>query len=92
MMLDKVNEIFNVTMEDKGNETVILEMYATPEYFVVGDSIEAAYGRLGKRLIRFISRQALLEGVEKNLRQVYHVPFIGEVLEDDGKKLKIGCS
>ena len=91
-MLENINKMFRTTMVEKEDGSVDLELYASNEYFIVGDSIEGAYGRLGKRMIRFITRQAMIDGVEKSLRTVYRVRFTGRVLEDDGKKLVIGKS
>lgn len=92
LMLNNIDGMFKTSMTVRESGEVVLELFVSPSYFVVGDSMEASYGRLGKRLVRFITRQGLIDGVEKSLRQVYKVGFTGRVLEDDGKKLRVGVS
>lgn len=91
-MVDDLEKMFNLEVVSKGGGLVDLKIYVSPDYFITGDSIEARFGRLGKRIVSFQTRQGIIDGIEKSLRNTYHVPFVGEIIEDDGKKLRIGSS
>jgi len=91
-VLDNINELFKVDIENNAHNEVLLTLYISNDYFITGDSIEAKFGRLGKRLVHFMSRQGIIDGIEKNLRQTYDLKFVGEIIESDGKNLRIGSN
>lgn len=90
LLLDNVNKMFKLDIVDKGGGNALVTLFVSPDYFVVGDCLEARFGRLGKRILRFQTRQGIIDGIEKSLRQTYDIPFVGKILEDDGKNLRIG--
>jgi hypothetical protein len=90
-IMNQMDKMFKLTMEEVNDGVVDLTLYIDSEYFVVGDSIKAKFGRLGQKLVKFMSRQGIIDGIENNLRQTYGLKFVGEVLESDGKKLKVGA-
>lgn len=90
-MLNNINEMFKLSIGyDKTGDTEII-LFISNNYFVVGDSIEAKFGRLGKRLVHFISRQGIINGIEKNLRNTYNLKFSGEIIENDGKNIQVSA-
>jgi len=91
-VLDNINELFKVDIENNAHNEVLLTLYISNDYFITGDSIEAKFGRLGKRLVHFMSRQGIIDGIEKNLRQTYDLKFVWEIIESDGKNLRIGSN
>jgi len=91
-VLDNINELFKVDIENNAHNEVLLTLYISNDYFITGDSIEAKFGRLGKRLVHFMSRQGIIDGIEKSLRQTYDLKFVGEIIESDGKNLRIGSN
>lgn len=87
-LLSDISKIFNLSVESKDGKTT-LELYVNPDYFITGDSITAKFGRLGKRMVHFKSRQDIIDGIEKDLDTVYDVQYVGNIVENDGHNLRM---
>lgn len=87
-IVDNLNEMFKLEVEADADGNPTINLFISPSYFVVGDSIESKFGRLGKRLVHFMSRQGIVDGIEKNLRQTYGIKFVGEVIDSDRKNIR----
>lgn len=91
-IVDNIKKMFNLDLDYGDDGSLIVTLFMANEYFVTGDSVESKFGRLGKRLVHFMSRQGIIDGIQKNLRETYGLKFVGEILDSDGKNLRIGAN
>lgn len=87
--MQNIEKMFSLKLNKPVEGLTILELYITPDYFLLGELLNAQFGRIGRKLIKVVSQQGIIDNLEEVIRDVYTAKFEGDVLEDDGKKLLV---
>jgi hypothetical protein len=92
MILENIGKMYSLKVSYPSPDLTLLELFITPDYFLLGDELNRQFGRIGRRLIRVVTQQTIIDKLEEDLHTVYTKDFIGTVIDGDGKDLKVHSS
>lgn len=87
-----VEKMYSLKVSFPVPDLTVLELYITPDYFTLGDVLSQQFGRVGRRLIKVVNQQTIIDKLEEDLRTVYQRNFDGKLIDGDGKNLKVHSS
>jgi len=91
-ILTNVEKMYSLKVAHPMPDLTTLELFITSDYFTLGDVLTQQFGRIGRRLIKVVDQQTIIDKLEDDLKNVYRKSFDGTIIENDGKGLKIHSS
>lgn len=82
-------KMYNLQVEHPDNDTTVLELYISQDYFALGELLKQQFGRMGRRIIKVVDQQTIIDKLEEDLYKVYDKPFHGEIIDNDDKHLMV---
>lgn len=86
--LEEMMKMYNLSVEHPNDGLTVLELYISPDYFALGDLLKQQFGRLGRKIVKVVDQQTIIDKLEEDLNNVYKKKFSGKVIEGDGKNLR----
>jgi hypothetical protein len=88
-IMSNVEKMYSLKVSYPAPGLSVLELFITPDYFTLGDALVEQFGRVGRRMIKVVSQQTIIDKLEGDLKTVYMKKFSGTILENDGKGLRV---
>ena len=84
----EIDNLINYTIREN-DDYVIFDLYLNEIYFSTSEQLKAHLGNRAARAMKTLTRQQLIDNFEGEIKSTYTTKFTGEILESDGKELRI---